>query len=184
MFQFQDGIPRILTKSRITRSIWAVLRVERNSLFWRKLDPLSWGELLLLMMIIIQASSSRMSVDILGTNCDQCRSMVHCCFTSTETVRLIRTENPGQPPRLSHSSWTLWSDLCLVHVYGRKCKRWRTESCVQTEGLFARPVCSEVFCCLIFFSFAFCASLMKSDFKVSKDTLRTFDGKKVLLFSK
>ena len=44
---------------------------------------------------------------LLGTNCDQCRSMVHCCFTSTETVRLIRTESPGRPPRLSHSSWTL-----------------------------------------------------------------------------
>ena len=28
-----------------------------------------------------------MSVDILGTNCDQCLSMVQCCFTSTETVR-------------------------------------------------------------------------------------------------
>ena len=28
-------------------------------------------------------------VDILGTNCDQCLSMVQCCFTSTETVRFI-----------------------------------------------------------------------------------------------
>ena len=46
-------------------------------------------------------------VDILGTNCDQCLSMVQCCFTSTETVRLIRMESPGRPPRLSHSSWTL-----------------------------------------------------------------------------
>ena len=42
-------------------------------------------------------------VDILGTNCDQCRSTVQCCFTSTETVRLIRTEIPGRPSRLSHS---------------------------------------------------------------------------------
>ena len=25
-------------------------------------------------------------VDILGTNCDQCLSMVQCCFTSTKTV--------------------------------------------------------------------------------------------------
>ena len=32
-------------------------------------------------------------VDILGTNCDQCLSMVQCCFTSTETIRLcFRTE--------------------------------------------------------------------------------------------
>ena len=43
-------------------------------------------------------------VDILGTNCDQCISMVQCCFTSTETIRLIRTGGPGRPPRLSHSS--------------------------------------------------------------------------------
>ena len=44
-------------------------------------------------------------VDILGTNCDQCVSMVQCCFTSTETIRLIRTGSPGRPPRLSHRSW-------------------------------------------------------------------------------
>ena len=43
-------------------------------------------------------------VDILGTNCDQCRSMVQCCFMSTETVRPIKTGSPGRPPRLSHSS--------------------------------------------------------------------------------
>ena len=43
-------------------------------------------------------------VDILGTNCDQCVSMVQCCFASTETVRLIRTDSPERPPRLSHSS--------------------------------------------------------------------------------
>ena len=53
-------------------------------------------------------------VDILGTNCDQCRSTVQCCFMSTETVRLIRTESPGRPPRLSHSSWTLCEDVPLV----------------------------------------------------------------------
>ena len=28
-------------------------------------------------------------VEILGTNCDQCVSMVQRCFTSTETIRLI-----------------------------------------------------------------------------------------------
>ena len=55
-----------------------------------------------------------MSVDILGTSCDQCRSTVQCCFTSTETVRLIRTESPGRPPRLSHSSRTLKEDVPLV----------------------------------------------------------------------
>ena len=48
-----------------------------------------------------------MLADILGTNCDQYLSMVQYCFTSTETVRLIRTESPGRSPQLSHSSWTL-----------------------------------------------------------------------------
>ena len=48
-----------------------------------------------------------MSVDILGTSWDQCRSMVQYSFTSTETRRLVRTDSPGRPPRLSHSSWTM-----------------------------------------------------------------------------
>ena len=30
--------------------------------------------------------------------------LVECCFTSTETIRLIRTGSPGRPPRPSHSS--------------------------------------------------------------------------------
>ena len=50
-----------------------------------------------------------MSVDILGTSCDQCRSMVQYSYTSTETRRLVRTDSPGWPPRLSHSSWTMIS---------------------------------------------------------------------------
>ena len=48
-----------------------------------------------------------MSVDILGTSWDQCRSMVQCSFTSMETRKLVRTDNPWQRPRLSHSSWTM-----------------------------------------------------------------------------
>ena len=47
-----------------------------------------------------------MSVDILGTSWDQCVSTVQYGFTSTETIRLFRTDSPGRPPRLSHSSWT------------------------------------------------------------------------------
>ena len=46
-----------------------------------------------------------MSADILGTGWDQCVSTVKSCFTSMETIRLVGTESPGQPPRLSHSSW-------------------------------------------------------------------------------
>ena len=37
-----------------------------------------------------RASCPWMSVDILGTNCDQCRRMVQCCFTSTEPVGLMK----------------------------------------------------------------------------------------------
>ena len=48
-----------------------------------------------------------MSWDILGTSCDQCRSTMQKIFTSTETRRLVRTDSPGRPPRLSHSSWTM-----------------------------------------------------------------------------
>ena len=33
--------------------------------------------------------------------------MVQYSFTSTETRRLVRSESPGRPHRLSHSSWTM-----------------------------------------------------------------------------
>ena len=33
--------------------------------------------------------------------------MVQYSFTSTETRRLVRTDSPVRPPRLSHSSWTM-----------------------------------------------------------------------------
>ena len=75
-----------------------------------------------------------MSVDILGTNCDQCRSMVRCCFTSTETVRLIRTGSPGRPPRLSHSSWTLTNDERNEMTY---------PSVVSRLGLHRRRICEH-----------------------------------------
>ena len=55
----------------------------------------------------VELNVLRSWVDILGTNCDQRLSMVQCCFTSTETTRLVRMKSPGQPPRLSHSSWPL-----------------------------------------------------------------------------
>ena len=50
----------------------------------------------------------------LGTSCDQCRSMVQYSFTSTETRRFVRTDSPGRPPRLSHSSWTMWEGLMMM----------------------------------------------------------------------
>ena len=54
-------------------------------------------------------------VDMLGTNCDQCLCVIHCCFTSTETVRLIRTESPGWPPGLSAPE--LWCTCVLMKAH-------------------------------------------------------------------
>ena len=59
------------------------------------------------MIMMWSLLSSGCRVGILGTKCDQCVCMVQCYFTSTETVRPIRTGSPEWPPRLSHSSWTL-----------------------------------------------------------------------------
>ena len=60
-----------------------------------------------------------MSTDILGTSWDQSVSTVQYCFTSTETIRLVRTESPGQPPRLSHTSWALIFRHWPIIVYTR-----------------------------------------------------------------
>ena len=53
-----------------------------------------------------------MSVDILGTNCDQCRSMVQYCFTSTETVRLLRDGEKGGGGR---GVWT-WREREIIYL--------------------------------------------------------------------
>ena len=81
------------------------------------------------------ASCPRMSVDILGTNCDHCQSMVQCCFTSTETARLIKTESPGRPPRLSHSSSTL--------IGLKKCRPVHNRSMVKTDQNLHRLLPSD-----------------------------------------
>ena len=94
-----------------------------------------------------------MSVDILGTSWDQCRSMVQYTFTSTETRRLVRTDSPGRPPRLSHSSWTMGhtkvlSLLLLSFVVFCVCGVWYFT-------LFVVPTIIVVCClclrCLIFY---------------------------------
>ena len=38
-------------------------------------------------------------------------------FTSTETRRLVRTDSPGRPPRLSHSSWTMLPHFRTVRSF-------------------------------------------------------------------
>ena len=43
--------------------------------------------------------------------------MVQYSFTSTETRKLVRTDSPGRPPRLSHSSWTMrWRQRCDRYI--------------------------------------------------------------------
>ena len=54
-------------------------------------------------------------IDILGRNCDQRVSMVQCCFTSTETVRLVRTRSPGRPGHL------LSSEVLRIKAQGPQC---------------------------------------------------------------
>ena len=51
-----------------------------------------------------------MSVDILRTSLDQCQSMVQYCFTSMETIRLVRTDSPGRPGLDSHTAPELCGD--------------------------------------------------------------------------
>ena len=76
-----------------------------------------------------------MSVDILGTSWDQCRSMVQYSFTSMETRRLVRTDSPGRPPRLSHSSWTMkWRRFTTAtYCFYSRHFPWNWESPVITS---------------------------------------------------
>ena len=65
-----------------------------------------------------------MSVDITirDNGWDQCWNMVRYSFTSTETRKLVRTDSPGRPSRLSHSSWTMWCTYWSQFV-PTKCQR-------------------------------------------------------------
>ena len=64
-----------------------------------------------------------MSVDILGTSWDQCRSMVQYSFTSMETRRLVRTDSLQDGHLDSHAApelWVLrmypWWSLCTLYL--------------------------------------------------------------------
>jgi len=70
------------------------------------------------MCVWVTSSFLQVLLNVLGcrlTRWDQCVSMVQCCFTSTETMKLVRTDSPGRAPRLSHSSWTI--HCCLDPIY-------------------------------------------------------------------
>ena len=86
--RFRQTMPRLNVID-----VWRVLHADEKAYMWWWWWSDAW--------------CPQMSVDILGTSCDQCRSMVQYSFTSTETRRLARTDSPGRPPRLSHSSWTM-----------------------------------------------------------------------------
>ena len=134
-----------------------------------------------------RASCPRMSVDVLGTNCDQCRSMVQCCFTSTETVRLIRTKSPGRPPRLSHSSWTwLWGCGRFSFPSLPVCfPVWVPHTCLSSaislnpwhlklRNLKRRPMSLFVFFFFFFFfSFFFLCTGMWKDFHIKTHNIES-----------
>ena len=77
-----------------------------------RLSDSSWT----LMLFLCCLMSSDVADNFTGTSWDQCRSMVQLySFTFTETRRLVRTDSPGRPPRLSHSSWkAMSSDLTVI----------------------------------------------------------------------
>ena len=60
----------------------------------------------------VDAQCPQMSVDILGTSCDQCWSMVQYSFTSMDTRRLVRMDSWGRTaedsPLDSHTAPELW----------------------------------------------------------------------------
>ena len=45
-------------------------------------------------------------------------------FTSTDTRRLVKTDSPGRPPRLSHSSWTMDAAGLLYCCFTSTEARW------------------------------------------------------------
>ena len=115
---------------------WRKVTHSQRGLFSRSLSS-SWLRDELQVRLMLKwwwcwASCPRMSAEVLGTNCDQCRSMVQCCFTSTDTVRFIRTERPGRPPRLSHSSWTLMLKHCWSIYNAKLSASFKTEGAVRT----------------------------------------------------
>ena len=57
-------------------------------------------------------------VDILGTNCDQRVCMVQCCFTSTKTIRLVRTESSSELTLFGHAGNFHSLALCTTNSGG------------------------------------------------------------------
>ena len=77
--------------------------------------------------------------------------LFQCCFTSTETIRLIRDGSPGRPPRLSHGSWALNARSTSKVISGRRLgTKHSTRSAVGARKHGERPhaVIRDVTCTL------------------------------------
>ena len=83
-----------------------------------------------------------MSVDIFRASWDQGVSIVQYCFTSTEPIRLVRTESPGRPPRLSHSSWTM-SQHSATEIYVPKLPALVYDILPSTTAVFSHAIGSR-----------------------------------------
>ena len=59
----------------------------------------------MMMMMSLMLKCPQMSVDILGTSCDNAEAGgVNKSLCPRKPEVLVRTDSPGRPPRLSHSS--------------------------------------------------------------------------------
>ena len=79
--------------------------------------------------------------------------MVQNCFTSTETIKLVRTKSTGRPPRLSHSSWTLTRGLLKLSPYKSFIPGQDTAAEVSLWHRFHRPDASLIVFGHYFFTF-------------------------------
>ena len=97
----------------------------------------------LLVLPSCDAWCPQMSVDILGTSWVQCVSTVQYSFTSTETRRLVRTDSPGRPPGLSHSSWTIQEGLIKQDYLSYHCPLYGRQACSSRKLFLLRRHAEE-----------------------------------------
>ena len=83
-------------------------------------------------------------------------SMVQYCFTSTETIRLVGTESPGRPHRLSHGSRTmlLRQHSCFSNTDGHSHSnawylRIQQKRTTKTMCLLCTVSYTQLFVCLL-----------------------------------
>ena len=121
---FRDGEPRTTTSTFTQLLSTVVLLQVQVQCCFTSTETMDWGLLgsgnpgrppplshsswaLWYFWWMCRASCPRMSVDILGTNCDQCRSTVQGCITSTGTVRSL-----GRGAQDGHLHFQTAPELC------------------------------------------------------------------------